>query len=71
MRLRPSKSKISSFRPIFHFSYSQKNPKKIALILFDFLKFLCGIFMILFDRFLSLFTLFCDCFKKQNSKLVK
>jgi len=34
----PSKSKITSFRPIiifFDFSYSQKKLKKFALVLFD------------------------------------
>jgi len=39
MGLRPSKFKIPSFRPIFNFfnfSYSQKNLKKFALVLFDF-----------------------------------
>jgi len=60
MGLRPSKSKIPSFRPIFYFfyfSYSQKNPKKFALVLFDFKNKKNGaIFMILFDRFLAFFT---------------
>jgi len=59
MGFRPLKSKFYSLDPFFFFIFSEEEKSEnICLVLFDFLKFFVGIFMILFDRFLSFFTLF-------------